>query len=248
MRVELARELEKIGLSENEAKVYLAGLELGPSTAQMIAAKATVSRPTTYIMIESLIKRGLMSSFQKGKKKMFVSGKPRQLLYILEQQKKALEDRTNKLSELLIAIEKEGPNQNTMPVVVYEGPEGTRAIQDDLSVNSKEVWEIVPLDLARELIPPVYPGDTRESFSKKFKIKALYTSASRPDGRRKENVEYRYLSSEQFPIASEILIYGDKVILTNFDSKRLSLHIEDKVFASSFRAIFISLWDKAEPG
>ncbi|MEY4744239.1 MAG: hypothetical protein RL272_184, partial [Candidatus Parcubacteria bacterium] len=72
MREDLAKELQKIGLSENEAKVYLAGLELGPSTAQMMAAKATVSRPTTYIMIESLIKRGLMSSFQKGKKRYFV--------------------------------------------------------------------------------------------------------------------------------------------------------------------------------
>src|SRR5688572_25102021 len=105
MRDELAKELEKIGLSENEAKVYLAGLELGSSTAQMIAAKATVSRPTTYIMIESLIKRGLMSSFQKGKKRMFVSGKPRQLLYILEQQKKAIENQTAKFKELLLTFE-----------------------------------------------------------------------------------------------------------------------------------------------
>jgi len=88
MKEQLEKDLQQIGLSEKEAKVYLASLELGPSTAQTIAAKATVNRPTTYVMIESLIKRGLMSSFQKGKKRFFVAGKPTQLLYLLDAKKK----------------------------------------------------------------------------------------------------------------------------------------------------------------
>ena len=43
----LDKELQKIGLSEKEAKVYLAALELGQASVQNIARKAEVNRATT---------------------------------------------------------------------------------------------------------------------------------------------------------------------------------------------------------
>jgi sugar-specific transcriptional regulator TrmB len=245
MREDLAKELQKIGLSENEAKVYLAGLELGPSTAQMIAAKATVSRPTTYIMIESLIKRGLMSSFQKGKKRFFVSGKPAQLLYILEQQKRIIEVQTETMKKIVSRLEVR-EDSDLMPVVVYEGLDSTREIQNYLSQNTEELLEMVPEDLAREYIPPIYPGDVRENFSRKFKIKSLYTNKQGVQGKKKENVEFRFLSPDKFPIKSEVLIAGNRVFLSNFDSRHLTIQIIDKKIADSFRAIFYSVWETAQ--
>ena len=67
---ELKKELEHLGLSDKEARVYLAALEMGPSPVQDISHKAHVNRATTYVMIESLAARGLMSTFQKGKKRI----------------------------------------------------------------------------------------------------------------------------------------------------------------------------------
>lgn len=52
-------QLKHIGLSENEAKVYLAMLELGPSPMLEIAAKAGINRPTAYAQLEALKKGGL---------------------------------------------------------------------------------------------------------------------------------------------------------------------------------------------
>ena len=64
----LKEQLEKIGLAEKEAKVFLASLELGSSAAQKIAKKAEINRATTYVIIEKLMKKGLMSSVEKGKR------------------------------------------------------------------------------------------------------------------------------------------------------------------------------------
>ena len=47
-------ELEKTGLTENEAKVYLAALELGETTVIRLAKKAGIKRPTTYLVVDSL--------------------------------------------------------------------------------------------------------------------------------------------------------------------------------------------------
>ena len=58
---DLIQELGHLGLSEKEAAVYLASLELGPAPVQDISHKAKVNRATTYVMIESLMGRGLIS-------------------------------------------------------------------------------------------------------------------------------------------------------------------------------------------
>ncbi len=243
MKEELEKDLQKIGLSEKEAKVYLAGLELGPSTAQTIAAKASVNRPTTYIMIESLIKRGLMSSFQKGKKRFFVSGKPTQLLYLLDAKRKEIDEQETFINTFLHKLTSVGDENSQPPqVVLYEGVEAVKVLQDELLQNSNEVLEIVPFDEVRKFIPPIFSGDIRESFSKKFHIKSIYTRAEGPLNVSKPNVEYKYLPPDKFPIKAEIIIFGNKVVIATFTSKPEYIHISSENIASTMKMIFEILW------
>jgi len=53
--------LEEIGLEHIEAKIYLALVELGETTAGDIAKKTNLQRSTTYLYLEKLIKLGLVS-------------------------------------------------------------------------------------------------------------------------------------------------------------------------------------------
>ena len=53
--------LEEIGLSKNEAKTYLALLELGKNTTTPIARKAKIERSNTYYSLEGLQSKGLIS-------------------------------------------------------------------------------------------------------------------------------------------------------------------------------------------
>ena len=85
--MELAYELQKIGLSHKEAKVYLANLELGQSSVQNIAKKASVNRATTYVILNSLIEKGLCSTFMQNKKTFYAASDPEQLETIFETQK-----------------------------------------------------------------------------------------------------------------------------------------------------------------
>ncbi|HEX9113717.1 MAG TPA: helix-turn-helix domain-containing protein, partial [Nitrospirota bacterium] len=57
--------LRSLGFTDSESKIYLISLEMGPSSVQDIAKKADVSRVTTYAVIESLAKHGLMSTLEK---------------------------------------------------------------------------------------------------------------------------------------------------------------------------------------
>jgi len=62
----LNKELEKIGLSKKEAKVYLACLELSEATIGQISKKSGVKRTTVYDIVESLKEKSLISSSTKN--------------------------------------------------------------------------------------------------------------------------------------------------------------------------------------
>ncbi len=79
----LDQQLRKIGLSDKEAKVYLAALELGKATVQEIAVKANVNRTTTYVAIEGLTEKELMSEYLENHKRFFIAEDPSKLDDIL---------------------------------------------------------------------------------------------------------------------------------------------------------------------
>ncbi|MEK7511852.1 MAG: helix-turn-helix domain-containing protein, partial [Patescibacteria group bacterium] len=89
----LIKELQKIGLSDKEAKVYLAVLGLGKASVQTIAAKAGVNRATTYSVLGTLKEKGLCSTFQKVKKTFYVVSSPDYLKEIFEIKKVEIEEK-----------------------------------------------------------------------------------------------------------------------------------------------------------
>ena len=68
--------MEAIGLTPNEAAVYVASLSVGPSTVAAIARAAGIERTNTYRIIESLQEQGLMSVEVVGLKKRYVPESP----------------------------------------------------------------------------------------------------------------------------------------------------------------------------
>ena len=62
------RILEILGLSDKEARVYLALLELGTASAQTVSTKSYIKKPTTYLALEELRKKGLLTKLPKAKR------------------------------------------------------------------------------------------------------------------------------------------------------------------------------------
>src|SRR3989339_2265497 len=97
----LVRELTHLGLTEKEAAVYVAALQLGPAAVQEISDRAQVNRATTYVMIDSLSARGLLSSTEKDGRRIFMAESPERLLVLLRLQKKEMEAKEEELIQVL---------------------------------------------------------------------------------------------------------------------------------------------------
>lgn len=83
-------ELQRIGLSENEAGVYIASLNLGLSNIARVADYAGIKRTTAYSVVESLQNKGLMRMELRGFKKSYRAESPERIATWVENQRKSV--------------------------------------------------------------------------------------------------------------------------------------------------------------
>jgi len=154
---ELIRELGHFGLSEKEASVYLASLELGPSPVQDISRKGKVNRATTYVMIESLMNRGLMSSFVRGKKRYYAAETPDRLRAVLRMQRKELDQKEQEFETVFPMLAALYNAEGAKPQIRYlEGVEGVKTVRETFMRLEGEILQILSVE-------PESPSDELET-------------------------------------------------------------------------------------
>src|SRR3989344_70088 len=224
----MLNQLREIGLSENEAKVYLAMLELGSATD---------------VQIETLKRRGLIEALTKGKKSFFTAKDPSQLGAMLERQSKEIE--VNK-----IELEKVMPQLQTMwdlagkkPVVhYYEGIDGLRQMQNEfLKCKEKKILAFASLDKVIDVFPKQLESYSPRRIAKGISSRLLYTSLKGPVLER-ESLESlrstRYLNTGKLPFTSDITIYDDSIAITSLVVPLSGTIITHKDIAISFKSLF----------
>lgn len=72
----LIEPLKNLGLSEKEAQVYLALLQLGPATPYQVAKKSGLKRPTAYVIAEELCEKGLLIHVPGEEKRRYIARTP----------------------------------------------------------------------------------------------------------------------------------------------------------------------------
>jgi HTH-type transcriptional regulator, sugar sensing transcriptional regulator len=252
----MLEELKKIGLSENEAKVYLALLELGNSAVQEISKKAGVKRPTTYVQLELLMKMGLVTSFDKESNKgsppktFFRAEDPEYLKKIVEREKRSAVERERELGDILPELGKLFISAGERPRVrFFEGVEGLKAMQDEfLKTKDKEIEAIASLDDVMKIFPKHPEEYAPRRVQKGIRSKLIYTSSKGPFLKDLDNLmlrESRFVSSRDFQFTCDITIYGDKVALAALRERPFGIIIESNEIANSLRSIFYLAWKVA---
>lgn len=80
----LSSELEQLGLTKLESKIYLGPLEKGPSTILNLSRYLKLNRTTVHITVESLVRKGLATELKVGGKRQITEEPPEKLKTIIE--------------------------------------------------------------------------------------------------------------------------------------------------------------------
>lgn len=244
----MLNQLKHIGLSENEAKVYLAMLELGPSHVLEIAAKADINRPTAYVQIESLKKKGLISMQTKGKKQLYIAEDPDQFEFLIEREKKGLEQKQAELKEVLPELKELFNTTEDRPHVrFFEGKEGLERMQDlFLKSHGKEVVSISSSDDVFRVFPSHTKSYSPRRVKKGIPARLIYTSSQGKIFKESDKEMLReamYLPSEEYNnYHADVVISGNQIHISALKGKISGIVIDHKDLADSFRALFEMLW------
>jgi sugar-specific transcriptional regulator TrmB len=245
---DITSELQHLGLTDKEARVYLAALELGPSAVQDISHKSKVNRATTYVMIESLSARGLMSTFQKGKKKFYAAENPERLMTIIETQEKVLAEQKNELEEVMPVLEGLFNTEGAKPQVRYlegiEGLETTRAIFESLE---GEYIQIYPLDEVSKFEQALHGRAEHIERLNKIGVKGreIAVTSNEKIARKLpmvDGVERRYVQHATFPIHGEVSVRGNHIFMFSHKSAVLAMVVVSQEIADVMRALFEMAW------
>lgn len=241
--------LRSLGFTDSEARIYLAALEYGPSPVQNLAQRANVSRVTAYSAIDGLMKDNLMSAVEKDKKKLYAAESPECLLTFMQGKLKNMETTLREMRTSLSDLEL--LQRGERPVVrVYEGREALKAIQQDaLASRPEHVDEFGNFD---ELLNSYDGGGELPIFYDEFskhhpRIRLIFLARQNKPEATGYDTSLIRLPSELYNFGGDIVVYGNKVGLSTFRGKQISVLIESEALAQTFRALFDYVWSKNAP-
>jgi sugar-specific transcriptional regulator TrmB len=242
--------LKDFGLSDKESRVYVSLLELGPSVASEVAAKAKINRTTAYDILEALLSYGLISHVADSKKKSYMAEDPEQLVFYLNKKSREFKDKSQEAKEILPELKS---IYNIIPrkpkVKYFEGDEGLITMYEDSLTAKTEIWSWLDINVTLDFSAEYFNEYYKRRAAKGIFIRAIVTEDSvskRYQDEAKELLrEVRMVPKEMMIDTPECYIYDDKVSYMSV-RERFGVMIESKDIADAQRKLYELAWEKAD--
>ena len=231
--------LENIGLTKNQATVYLTLLKLGSTTAQHIIQESKLHRSPVYDALENLREKGLVSFVEKDFKKFFQAATPKHLYSYLEEKKQELSEVMNTLEEL------ENSHVEEINASIFKGKEGLKAIHYDVLKEGKQIDVLGGKGLIFSELQYYIPHWEKERIKKNMHWRILWDTEKIKD----KVIKLPLVEGKVLPKGSEtksvINIYGNKVAIFLWQEKYpTAFVIDNKDVADSFRTWYELLYNR----
>lgn len=241
--------LKKIGLSEKEAKVLEALMNMGPSPVKDVARSAKVNRGTAYDVLKSLAYSGLVSHYETKTHQHFVAEPPQKLLDHLDEKQENLRLIKSQVKEELPEMELLYKQKGGRPVAkLYEGKRGIRTILEDV-LNSLEkskikVYYVYSSSSVRKNVYEAMPDFSQKRIKKGIRVKTIALGKGGQLFGLDER-KWMQLPEESLKPVYEI-IYAGKVAHISLDNSAnpVGVVIEDKEIFETQKMIFEFNWEK----
>jgi len=235
-------ELEEIGLTPREIKVYTSLLEIGLSSVGQIIRKSGIPSSKIYETLDKLKKRGLVSSVMKENRQFFMASDPRVILdYIDEQHRKMSEAVLPKLEILQKKVKKE------REATIYEGIRGIKSIYERMlrTLDPGKTLYVLGVSLkAQEKLEPYILRFNKRRIRAGIRMKIIYHEDARKYGEIRKKMrltEVRYMKKELITPAW-IDIFSDQVVIFDFEDTPIGILIRDENVAQNFKSYFNIIW------
>jgi len=243
--------IKEAGLTDGEAKVYLALLKLGSSTTGPIIDESGVANSIIYRILNGLVDKGLASYIIKEKTKYFQAAEPKRLLDYIEERKEKLDESKEKIKQILPELIPLTKIESS--VRMYEGFRGFQTAFENVYSKLKKGEEFFSWGI------PITQDERYHLYWKRGHIKREQTGVKCKmlfdRGTDKETMinrnsykgcEARYMPNN-IQTKSWFHVYADVSGIFFQGPTPLVVEIVNQDIADSFRAYFNEFWQESKP-
>ena len=237
--------IQNLGLNEKEAIVYLALLETGKASVNSLSLKSGLKRPTTYVILEQLMKKGFAFKIPRARKHAFQA---------VEIEKCALlaKERLNYSLEILPEIKaiQKGKEEKTS-ISFFEGTEGFKEAYSRILKNKKDI-ECMAFFAHQKNVPEEMKEywQKLETYFKKNNIKRKVIIPDDPSVesflktalKKSNEMKIKTLPISKFDSNVAIEVYDNLILFASHKNMQASL-VEDSDIAHTISQIFNYIWE-----
>jgi len=245
-------ELENLGLNKLESDIYLTLQELGEARTGLICKKLNISNSHVYTILNSLIKKGLVSYKYANKVKIFKPSDPETLKLLFGKKQEEIQQQEKSLRLLIENLKKLPKNKETESD--YQYFEGISALKgmilevystaprnsEMLLLSAKsESWEVM-----NAFFLDMHKIRVKKNVSLKM-IMQKQTSELKKRITERKKIGLIEIQVSDFNNYGEILLTEDYLCIldTSKETKMpCGFMIKNKIFVSLFKEIYLSLW------
>lgn len=167
MEHELIEKLTNIGLTEGEAKTYIALLSIGTTTVGPIIEKSGVSASKVYQILERLMQKGLATMVVEHKNKIFTATTPTSIIEYLNNEQKKIEENKKKINEIMPILKLKKDSATTQPIAeIGKAKRGVEALYRELIETARlhsNCYTLAGLRISTKLQTLWFPQSQRMS-------------------------------------------------------------------------------------
>ncbi|HQH27278.1 MAG TPA: helix-turn-helix domain-containing protein [Oligoflexia bacterium] len=243
--------LKSLGLTESEARVYLALIRLGSSSQGPIVKEAGVASSKVYGLLNKLIDKGLASYVIRSGVKHFESAPPSRLLDYLSEKENEIQKQREALKELVPILDKQrGMAWQEPEAQIFRGLEGAATAFDDVLKELKAGEEFYVLGISK--LPQYFEKWVldfhRRRAKRGIRCRVVVNELARETGEKYEAIprtEVRYVQRELFtPVV--FVIYKEKTLLS-ISLDGIWIRIDSKNLTEGLRVYAHYMWSLGKP-
>lgn len=246
--VRIEKELEGLGLTPGESKVYVALLELGSTTVGPLVKRSGIAYSNIYEVLQRLIQKGLASFIKKGKVRRYQAASPSELQTYLENKEQEVEKQKEKLNNLLPRITGLQTGHPGEEAEIFIGFKGLKAAYEKLFAERHPGKEYLFIYMHEG----PFKGRADEVYTK------MWADYSDIPTRGLSNPPFRkslYLKNypkincrfADFPLFGQAEVYGDQLLIISWDEQIVVNLVRAKNLADNFRRYFEEVWKRSRP-
>lgn len=238
--------IESLGFSEKEASVYLALLKRGTVSAYGVAIASGLKRPTAYVILDELVRKGAAILVPRTTKKLYRAVPPENLL----ERARAKLERVEEALPKIKALEKVGTEK---PQVLYfEGVEGVKeALHYGLSTLENKTIKGFYAKTSSEVMKTFggYADYNDALKERNVHMQGIAPKDSSLKSFREKDTEYgrEFVEVSEKEYSSDIAVEIGPTFVRFFDPLNLQgLIIENPAITKTMREIFEIVWKGAK--